>query len=101
VVTYNVNHKVPAMNIIYSQESIFHLYRLGSVVNKKTKRKYKLSNKAELNALIRYCERSGDALIKDQFKKFIASVDADTVSNMGLSGLILGQSAGQMQRQLA
>ena len=76
------------MSLIFSQESIFHLYRLGLVVNGKTGKKYKLSSEADINALIHYCDHSKDRAVKNQFEAFIASIDPDLLETMEQESII-------------
>lgn len=85
------------MNIIYSQASIFHLYRLGLVVMGKTGEKYRLSDEAEMNALIRYCDHTRDPSISRQFDAFLDSVDSETISLMKAKRLISygGENSGR------
>lgn len=76
------------MNIIYSQASIFHLYRLGLVVMGKTGEKYRLSDERDMNALIRYCDQSRDPSISRQFDAFLDSVEPAKLSLMKAKRLI-------------
>ena len=76
------------MNIIYSQASIFHLYRLGLVVMGKTGEKYRLSDERDMNALIRYCDQSRDPSISRQFDAFLDSVEPANLTLMKAKRLI-------------
>ena len=76
------------MSIIYSQASIFHLYRLGLVVLGKTGEKYRLSDERDMNALIRYCDQSRDPGIVRQFGAFLDSVEPATLALMKAKRLI-------------
>ena len=87
------------MSIIYSQASIFHLYRLGLVVMGKTGKKYRLSDEREMDALIRYCDRSKDTSIHRQFSAFLDSVESTTLVLMQRQSLIRGE--GLMRQKTA
>lgn len=87
------------MAIIYSQASIFHLYRLGLVVMGKTGKKYRLSDEPDMNALIRYCDRSEDLGINRQFDAFLDSVEPNVLLAMESRCLI--QPAGGLYQASA
>ncbi len=72
--------------IVFAQESIFHLYRLGHVVFGKSGARFRLAIKEDMNALIRYCDRSRDSSISRQFDAFL-----DSVSDEVLQGLVVRQ----------
>ncbi|MCR8923933.1 hypothetical protein NO559_14210 [Dasania sp. GY-MA-18] len=76
------------MSIIFTQASIFHLYRLGLVVMGKTGEKYRLSDEGDMNALIRYCDQTRDPSISRQFDAFLDSVDPATLALMKAKRLI-------------
>lgn len=76
------------MSIIYTQESIFHLYRLGLVVFGRTGIKYRLSNERDMNALIRYCDHSDDPTINLQFSAFLDSLENQVLRKMQAQHLI-------------
>jgi hypothetical protein len=63
------------MKLIFSQSSIFHLYRLGLVVTGKTGKKYRLSNEDEMKSLIRYCNKSDDTSICRQYDAFLYTLE--------------------------
>ena len=63
------------MKLVFSQNSIFHLYRLSVIVATKTGKKYRLSDEQELNSLIRYCNRSDNTAIARQYDTFLHSVE--------------------------
>lgn len=65
------------MKLIFSQNSIFHLYRLSVIVSHKTEKKYRLSNEEELHSLIRYCNRSENTTICRQYDTFLHSLEPD------------------------
>lgn len=79
------------MKIIFSQASIFHLYRLGLVVMGKTGKKYRLSEDADMYALIRYCDRCDDESIHRQFHAFLDSVDDNVLAAMKSQRLIMSK----------
>ena len=70
------------MKLIFSQNSIFHLYRLSVIVSAKTGKKYRLSNVEELNSLIRYCNRSDETAIARQYDTFLHSLDQQTLAEV-------------------
>ena len=70
------------MKLIFSQNSIFHLYRLGLVVSGKMGKKYRLSNDEEMKSLIRYCTRSNDTAICRQYDAFLSSVEPSTLTQI-------------------
>lgn len=63
------------MKLVLSQDSLFHLSRLGVVVFGKTRRKYKLSVQQDMLSLIRYCDESQDVTINRQYDAFIYSLN--------------------------
>lgn len=65
------------MKLIFSQNSIFHLYRLGLVVSGKTGKKYRLSSEKEIRSLIRYCNRSDNSDICRQYDAFLHTLEPD------------------------
>lgn len=76
------------MSIIYTQESIFHLYRLGLVVFGRTGVKYRLSKESDMNALIRYCDQCDDPTISLQFSAFLDSLESHVLRSMESQHLI-------------
>ena len=70
------------MKLVFSQNSIFHLYRLGLVVSNKTGKKYHLSNEQEMISLIRYCNRSENTAICRQYDTFLLSVEPDILTTL-------------------
>ena len=68
--------------IVFSQESIFHLYRLGHVVFGKSGARFRLAIKEDMNALIRYCDRSRDSGITRQFDAFLDSVSDEVLDSL-------------------
>jgi hypothetical protein len=61
----------------------------------KTGEKYRLSDKRDMNALIRYCDLSRDPSISRQFDAFLDSVDSSTLALMKAKRLI--SYAGEME----
>ena len=70
------------MKLVFSQASIFHLYRLSVIVAARTGKKYRLSSVEELNSLIRYCNRSDNTSIARQYDTFLHSLDIDTLTEI-------------------
>ena len=70
------------MKLVFSQNSIFHLYRLSVIVSSKTGKKYRLSDVQELNSLIRYCNRSDNTAIARQYDTFLHSVEPDILTEL-------------------
>ena len=70
------------MKLIFSQNSIFHLYRLSVIVSSKTGKKYRLSNVEEMNSLIRYCNRSDNTAVARQYDTFLYSLEPDTLTEV-------------------
>ncbi len=70
------------MKLVFSQNSIFHLYRLSVIVAHKTGKKYRLSDLEELNSLIRYCNRSDNTAIARQYDTFLHSLDMETLTEV-------------------
>ncbi|MFA7554188.1 MAG: hypothetical protein WCY88_08055 [Spongiibacteraceae bacterium] len=67
------------MKLVFSQNSIFHLYRLGLVVTAITGEKYRLSHEASMKALIRYCNRSHDTDVCRQYDSFLYSLTPEVL----------------------
>ncbi len=63
------------MKLVFSQASIFHLYRLGLVVTGITGKKYRLSSDDEMRSLICYCNRSDDTSVCRQYDAFLHSLE--------------------------
>ncbi|WP_101757035.1 hypothetical protein [Oceanicoccus sp. KOV_DT_Chl] len=77
------------MKLVFSQNSIFHLYRLSVIVASKTGKKYRLSNEQELNSLIRYCNRSESTDIARQYDTFLHSVEPEILTEIEkMTGLL-------------
>lgn len=76
------------MEIVFSQASIFHLYRLGLIVTGKTGKKFRLSDSEQMYSLIRFCDRSQDPSINRQFDAFIDSVEPNVRAQMQASWLL-------------
>ena len=70
------------MKLVFSQNSIFHLYRLGLVVTSKTGKKYRLSDEEEMKSLIRYCNRSDNTTVCNQYDNFLYSLDAEVLTEI-------------------
>ena len=70
------------MKLIFSQNSIFHLYRLGLVVSGKTGKKYQLSDEQEMASLIRYCNRSDNSAICRQYDTFLHSLEPEVFNRI-------------------
>lgn len=70
------------MKLVFSQNSIFHLYRLSVIVAAKTGKKYRLSDLQELKSLIRYCNRSENTAIARQYDTFLHSVEPDILTEI-------------------
>lgn len=70
------------MKLVFSQNSIFHLYRLSVIVAAKTGKKYRLSSVQELNSLIRYCNRSDNTHIARQYDTFLHSLDPEILTEV-------------------
>ena len=74
--------------IIFTQASIFHLYRLGHIVTGVTGKRYRLESIDDMNSLIRYCDRSDNKSIAKQFAAFLSTVDENTLQQMAQRGLL-------------
>ena len=70
------------MKLIFSQNSIFHLYRLGLVVTGITKKKYRLRNDEEMKSLIRYCNRSDNTSVCRQYDAFLHSLEPEMLTEI-------------------
>ena len=70
------------MKLVFSQNSIFHLYRLSVIVATRTGKKYRLSDEQELNSLIRYCNRSDNTAIARQYDTFLYSVEPNILEEL-------------------
>ncbi len=70
------------MKLVFSQNSIFHLYRLSVIVSHKTGKKYRLSDEEEMNSLIRYCNRSENTAICRQYDIFLHSLEPDILTEI-------------------
>lgn len=70
------------MKLVFSQSSIFHLYRLAQVVTKRTGKKYRLSNEQELKSLIRYCNRSNNTSICRQYDTFLYTIEPEMLTEI-------------------
>lgn len=86
------------MKLIFSQTSIFHLYRLGLAVSTKTGKKYRLSNVEEMKSLIRYCNRSDNTDICDHYDTFLHSVEPEVLADLEL---LTGHSYEQVKMRIA
>ena len=82
--------------IIFSQASIFHLYRLGLLVGGKTGVRYRLVNQEEMNRLIRYCDRTSDQTVRRQYEAFLASAEPNVLAALEEQKLI---QPGRVLRQ--
>ncbi|MCP3908608.1 MAG: hypothetical protein GY712_11395 [Oceanicoccus sp.] len=81
------------MKLIFSQNSIFHLYRLGLVVTGITKKKYRLRNGEEMKSLIRYCNRSDNTSICRQYDAFLHSLEPEMLTEIEmLTGSLLKET---------
>ena len=91
--------------IIFSQASIFHLYRLGHVVTGITGKRYHLENPSEMHTLIRLCDRSKNKTIATQFDAFLSTVDDNVFQQMAQHGLLRDtlvlRANQEMQRSIA
>ncbi|MEE8058244.1 MAG: hypothetical protein V3T17_10475 [Pseudomonadales bacterium] len=74
--------------VVYSQESIFHLYRLGLVVAGKTGKRYHLQIEDELNSLILDSDQSTDPSIGIQFDAFVSALSPEIIARLESEGLI-------------
>lgn len=81
--------------IVFTQESIFHLYRLGHVVFGKSGARFRLAVKEDMHALIRYCDRSRDPGITRQFDAFLDSVTNDVLDNLIAKQLVRARRVAQ------
>ena len=81
--------------IVFSQESIFQLYRLGHVVFGKSGARFRLAIKEDMDALIRYCDRSRDTAITRQFDAFLDSVSEEVLENMVSKQLVRARRVAQ------
>lgn len=80
------------MKLVFSQNSIFHLYRLSVIVATKIGKKYRLSNVQELNSLIRYCNRSDNTAIARQYDIFLHSLEPEILSQIEqMTGAFFGE----------
>lgn len=76
------------MAIIFNQASVFHLYRLGTLVYGKTGTRYTLSDEGERLELIRFCNSYPDKSVQRQLSAFIDSLDAGVISQLQSMNLI-------------
>ena len=76
------------MRLVFSQSSIFHLYRLGLIVSGKQGKKFCLSNEHEMLELIRVADGSNDRTIMQQFDAFLSTIDDELLQIMEGSGYI-------------
>jgi hypothetical protein len=67
-------------NIIFSQSSIFHLYRLGHLACSSTGVRHRLSDELSMLMLIKHCSTSADSSVVKQFSAFLSTVDEPTIS---------------------
>ncbi len=72
------------MKLVFSQNSIFHLYRLGLAVTSLTHKKYRLSNEEEMKSLIRYCNRSNHTAVCRQYDTFLHSLEPEMLFQIEL-----------------
>lgn len=80
------------MKLVFSQTSIFHLYRLGLVVTGVTAKKYRLSEEKEMIALIRYCNRSNNTSVCRQYDAFLYTLDAVMMAEIeAITGISFGE----------
>ena len=70
------------MKLVFSQNSIFHLYRLGLVVTGLTHKKYRLSDDKEMQSLIRYCNRSNHTAVSRQYDAFLHSLEPEILTEI-------------------
>ena len=70
------------MKLVFSQNSIFHLYRLSVIVSTKTGKKYRLSDEEEMHSLIRYCNRSENTAICRQYDVFLHSLEPEILTEI-------------------
>lgn len=80
------------MSILFSQASIFHLYRLGLVVSGKTGHKYSLSDETQRLDLIRYCDASHDQSIQRQLNAFLSTLEPELLQTLEIYQLIRPRS---------
>lgn len=74
--------------VVFTQESIFHLYRLGLIVFSKTGKRYHLQDPVEMNSLIRFADSSNNPVIRRQFEAFLSSVEPGIVETLEIHGLL-------------
>ena len=70
------------MKLVFSQNSMFHLYRLGLIITGKTGKKYHLSNDEEMKSLIRYCNKSDNTTVCRQYDAFLHSLEPETLTEI-------------------
>jgi hypothetical protein len=68
--------------VVFSQQSIFHLYRLGHIVHAKTGKRFQLSDLEQAMQLIRYCDRCKEPVIARQWRAFVGSCDEQVLDQL-------------------
>ena len=66
--------------VIFSQASIFHLYRLGHLVFAATGVRHRLSDELAVMMLIKHSATCNDNCIQQQFSAFLSTVEDDTIA---------------------
>ena len=85
------------MKLVFSQNSIFHLYRLGLVVSGLTQKKYRLSDDKEMQSLIRYCNRSNHTAVCRQYDAFLHSLEPEMLAEIeALTGNVFDHAKLQL-----
>lgn len=74
--------------IIFSQASIFHLYRLGHLIFATTGIRHRLSDDLSMLMLIKYCSTSTDPIVNRQFSAFLSTVDDKTIEQLAKRKII-------------
>jgi hypothetical protein len=74
--------------VVYSQQSIFHLYRLGLAITRQTGKRYHLQDEEELNSIIKMSDRSNDPRIGRQLSAFLDSIEPEILDGLEAEGLI-------------
>ena len=85
------------MKLVFSQNSMYHLYHLAVLIAEKTGRKYQLSNNEDMTSLIRYCNQSNSTTVCRQYDAFLHSLEPDTLREIEhLTGMHIAETAMDM-----
>ena len=75
-------------DVVYSEESIFHLSRLSSVVAGKMGRRFHLQDEEDLNSLIKISDSSRDPRIAQRLQAFVTVTEPYIIEKLEGQGLI-------------